>query len=46
MTSAQVKCGLFLVAVQLCLLALTYGFNASMDRAAEQAGIAEIIKGE
>ena len=46
MSKAQIKFGCFLVVVQLCLLAMTIGFHQGMDRAAEQAGIAEIINGK
>lgn len=43
MTSAQIKFGLFLVTVQILLLAVTMAFHAQMDASAERAGIANII---
>lgn len=43
MTKAQIKFGFFLLAIQICLLAMTYGFHAGMNRAAEQAGLTTII---
>ena len=46
MTKTQIKFGVFLLICQLCLLAMTYGFQYGMDRAAHQAGIAEIIRGK
>jgi hypothetical protein len=45
MTDAQkIKLGIALVIAQICLLALTLGFNALMDHQAERAGISQIIQ--
>ena len=44
MKISAVKFGIFLLAVQIAMLALTMGFHAGMDKAAEQAGIMDIIK--
>ena len=42
--SQKIKIGVALLVVQLCLVALTMGFKAGMDRAADEAGIASIIQ--
>jgi hypothetical protein len=42
--SQKLKIGVALLVVQLCLVALTMGFKATMDHQAERAGIAAIIQ--
>ena len=44
MTAQQIKIGMALLAAQVILLAVTLGFHAGMDRAAETAGINTIIQ--
>lgn len=43
--SSQIRIGIMLLIVQLCLLGMTRGFCSIMDHQAEKAGIADIIKG-
>jgi len=45
MTNAQIKLGITLLIAQLLMLAMTMGFHAGMDRAAERAGLTNIIEG-
>ena len=44
MTAQQIRIGLALLAAQIILLAMTYGFHAGMDARAERDGIAGIIQ--
>ena len=43
MTKTQLRMSIAVIIAQCILLAMTIGFNASMDRAAEQAGLTAII---
>ena len=46
MKTSHIKFGMFLLVIQIGLLAMTMTFHANMNRAAEQAGIEEIINGK
>lgn len=41
--SQKLKIGVALLVVQLCLVALTMGFKATMDHQAERVGLSAII---
>lgn len=43
MDAKLIRMGICVIIAQCILLAMTLGFNASMDRQAEKAGIYEII---
>lgn len=44
MTAQQIRIGLVILAAQIIMLAMTYGFHAGMDARAERDGISTIIQ--